>query len=117
MTDPIKFPGPWVCRYCHEQNSSLLTRCDRCRITRTESDPVIERIEQLEQEIRAARRVRDARGIRVNPYITVQALGRLCERHHVEARVWWDDGKLQVRLVSRVELDENVPAFLKPQAE
>ena len=62
------------------------------------TDPLVQRIMELERQIRAGQRVKLARGIRVNPYITVMALGRLCERHHVVAHVGWTDGMLEVTL-------------------
>jgi len=83
------------------------------------SDPIMERVQELGRQIDACRRVKVARAIRVNPYITVMALGRLCETHNAEARVWWEDGNMRVLVTPRdvpAAIEKPLPAFLKPQA-
>jgi hypothetical protein len=51
-------------------------------------------------------------GVRVHPFVTVQALGRLCERLGVEARVSWQNDRLHVVLV-RKDNTAWVPPFLR----
>lgn len=63
------------------------------------NDPLMQRIAVLERQIRDGLRSKLKRGIRVNPYITVMALGRLCEKHHVVAHVGWTDGMLEIDLL------------------
>lgn len=62
------------------------------------TDPLVQRVEALEQAVLEQRKLR---GIAVSPFITVLALGRLCERHSVVAEVDWIGGQLQVRLVPK----------------
>jgi hypothetical protein len=84
---------------------------------RETSDPILERVAELERSLNDVRANRSLRTVRVHPFITVQALGRVCDRHHCEARVSWEHGRLKVVLVPKLDDDQQVPAFLRPQAE